>query len=62
INYALWAWEPSWPPWATSVDAFNFRHGPDPNNHEDVPNALQDVIVAAWARNTVRPSTFNTSP
>ncbi len=62
INYALWAWEPSWPPWATSVDAFNFRHGPDPNNHEDVPNTLQDTIMAAWARNTVRPSTFNTSP
>ena len=55
MNYALW--ECSWPPYAREVDAFNFRHGPNPNNHVDVPtSALIEVIRKYWSRNVVRPS------
>jgi hypothetical protein len=39
------------------VDAFNFRHGPAPNNHVDVDSSkLMDVIYSFWQRNTARPS------
>jgi hypothetical protein len=58
MNYALWVWDPSWPPWADN-DAFNFRHGPDPQNHANVTSSnLMDVIVDHWGRNTVRPSSL----
>ncbi|RME79507.1 MAG: hypothetical protein D6784_00620 [Chloroflexi bacterium] len=57
LNYALWEWSTSWPPFAGEVHAFNFRLGPDPDNRRDTPNALQDVIVKYWARNAIRPST-----
>jgi len=57
VNYAVWVWDPAWEPWATEVDAFNFRHGPDPDHHADViPNDLMQVIVAHWRRNTIYPS------
>ncbi len=57
MNYALWMWDPSWEPWTEENDAFNFRHGPDPENHADVASSeLMDVIVKYWQRNTVRPS------
>ena len=57
MNHALWAWDPSWEPWAEENDAFNFRHGPDPDHHADVASSdLMDVIVKYWRRNTVRPS------
>jgi len=59
MNHALWLWESSWPPYAT-VDEFNFRHGPDPRNHAEVP--ASDLITAireAWARNQIRPSRMN---
>lgn len=56
MNYAIWLWECSWEPYARSVDAFNFRHGPDPANHEDVEtSALIEVIKAYWGRNELRP-------
>lgn len=55
VNYALWVWTPDWPPYAEEVSAFNFTFGPDPENVEPEPNALQDVIMSYWARNTVRP-------
>ncbi|NOX61882.1 MAG: glycoside hydrolase family 5 protein, partial [Chloroflexi bacterium] len=56
LNYALWAWESSWPPIQEVIDAFNFRHGPDPNHHSDVEtSALIEVIKQAWARNSARP-------
>jgi hypothetical protein len=59
MNFALWAWDPSWRPWTEDVDAFDFRHGPDPSNHTEVASSdLMDVIVEHWGRNTVRPSTF----
>ena len=63
MNHALWCWDPSWEEWVEEVDAFNFRHGPDPNNHADVESSdLIDVIVGYWGRNTMRPSntTFTT--
>lgn len=56
MNYALWAWDPAWDPWTEEVNAFNIRFGPDHRNHEDVENALLDVITRHWARNSVRPS------
>jgi len=63
VNHALWVWDPAWEPWTQEVDAFNFRHGPDPNNHTDVPSsALMDVIVEHWAGNTLRPSTTAICP
>ena len=55
INHALWLWESSWPPIQKEIDAFNFRHGPDPDNHTDVESDLLDVIVEHWGCNTVRP-------
>ena len=52
MNHALWVWETSWELYAEEVDAFNFRHGPDPNNHSDVASSdLLDVIVKYWGRN-----------
>ena len=58
-NYALWLWESSWEPYATEVDAFNFRHGPDPENHRDVASSkLLSAISAHWGHNRVRPSSF----
>jgi len=59
LNYALWMWETSWPEYAQEVDAFNFCHGPDPNNHTNVESSdLKDVIVEHWLRNTIRPSSL----
>jgi len=56
LNYALWLWETSWEPIQEEIDAFNFRHGPDPDNHQDVSESdLITVIRTAWQRNTVRP-------
>jgi cysteinyl-tRNA synthetase len=57
MNHALWLWDPSWEPWTRENDAFNFRHGPNPNNHADVESSdLMDVIVEHWGRNSTRPS------
>jgi len=57
VNYALWVWDPAWEPWASQVDDFNFRHGPDPDRHVDVASgALQETIIEHWSRNTLRPS------
>jgi len=55
MNHALWLWESAWEPIQSEIDAFDFRHGPDPDNHTDVKSDLQDVITAHWAHNTVRP-------
>ena len=50
-NHALWLWEASFP---LDYDDFNFRRGPDPNNHVDVENsALMSVVKADWANNLV---------
>ena len=62
VNYALWAWESSWEPYAEEVTAFNFRYRPDPASRADVEtSALQTVIYEHWGRNTVRPSSWSTS-
>ena len=38
------------------INAFNFRHGPDPDNHTDVASSdLIEVIETYWNRNTLRP-------
>jgi hypothetical protein len=59
MNHALWYWAPSWGPLAEEVDPFNFRLGPEPDNYVTVEsNALMDVIVDVWNRNTTRPSSF----
>lgn len=56
LNHALWEWSSSWEPFIWN-DAFNFRHGPDPDNHSDVESAeLMDVIGDYWGRNILRPS------
>ena len=56
INHALWVWDPAWEPWTQEVDDFNFRHGPDPDNHTDVGSSeLMDVIVEHWGQNTIWP-------
>jgi hypothetical protein len=61
MNHALWLWETSWLPIQDEIDAFNFRHGPDPQNHNDVPSSdLMDVILDYWGRNTIRPSSTRT--
>ena len=63
LNYALWLWETSWGPYAEEVDAFNFRHGPDPENHTDVDSSrLVDVIAEHWGRNTKRSSAAASRP
>jgi len=62
MNYALWLWETLWPPIQEEIDAFNFRHGPDPGNHTDVESSdLIDVILSYWGRNTIRPSSALTA-
>ncbi len=59
VNYALWEWSPSWEP-IVSIDDFNFRHGPNPENHTDVETSqLIEVIKKYWAKNVLRPSSFS---
>lgn len=62
INHALWEWASSWEPHAEN-DAFNFRHGPDPDHHANVASSdLMDVIVEYWVRNTIRPPSLTEEP
>ncbi|GAB4503525.1 MAG: hypothetical protein Fur0043_05170 [Anaerolineales bacterium] len=56
LNYAFWVWDPAWQPWASSVNGWNYRYGPDPANTSPVDNDLLAVIRDFWARNTARPS------
>jgi hypothetical protein len=58
LNYAIWVWDPEWPPWSEGVNALNFRFGSDPENVSNIENAYQSVITDFWGRNTVRPSSF----
>jgi hypothetical protein len=57
-NYATWQWEPAWPPLAEGDNSFNFRFGPDPENHAEVENTLLSAYASAWMNNTIRPSNF----
>jgi hypothetical protein len=55
MNHALWVWDPAWEPWVEEVNAFNFRLGPDPDNHADQPsNEMMETILRFWSQNTVR--------
>ena len=57
MNHALWAFNPAWSPHAAENDAFDFLHGPDPDNHTNVVTSdLIEVIRANWTLNTLRPS------
>ncbi len=61
LNHALWLWETSWAPIQEEIDAFNFRHGPNPSHHSDVSSSdLIDVIKKYWGRNAARPSSAST--
>ncbi len=63
LNYALWEWQPYWEPLISKNSDFNFRHGPDPDNHTDVlENELLDAIVSFWAKNTIHPSIMPSLP
>jgi hypothetical protein len=56
VNYAFWALNPAWPPFAENDD-FDFLHGPDPENHTNVDTSdLVQVILNHWGQNTIRPS------
>ncbi len=56
VNYAFWALNPAWPPFAENDD-FDFLHGPDPENHAHVDTSdLIQVILNHWNQNTIRPS------
>jgi hypothetical protein len=56
MNYALWVWSGSWAP-ITAFDDFDFLHGPDPENHQDVASSrLITTIRRFWLRNRLRPS------
>lgn len=58
LNYAVWNFNSSWPPHQEN-DAFDFLHGPDPDNHTNIEdNTLAQVIQRYWSKNTVRPSDF----
>jgi len=58
LNYALWEWQTSWPPFAEDVHDMNFLLGPDPGNLDQVENDLKDVIVRHWSQNSIRPSSW----
>ena len=59
LNYAIWEWSPSWPPFAEEVHAMNYRYGPDPDNlNDDLMNELLGAITQYWALNELRPSTY----
>jgi len=56
MNSAIWLWSASWPDQVEN-DAFNFLHGPDPSNHQDLlSNELIDIVRYYWNRNIFRPS------
>jgi hypothetical protein len=57
-NYAAWQWQPAWPPLAEGDNSFNFRSGSDPKRTSEVENTLFSAYIAAWKRNTLRPSNF----
>jgi hypothetical protein len=48
LNSALWLHYPmDWPP---EADAFDLERGPDPANHENVPNEVLGVVQEYWRR------------
>ncbi|MBU7027983.1 MAG: cellulase family glycosylhydrolase [Theionarchaea archaeon] len=61
MNHALWEWH-VWEPFSEKVNGLNFLFGPDPSNRKEVDNDLLRAIKKYWGYNTVRPSTFYSSP
>ena len=59
MNHMLWAWDPAWVPWTSSVNGMNYLYGPDPDNASPVDNELLAVITSYWSRNTLRPSNLD---
>ena len=52
-NHAIWLWETSFP---LNYDEFNFRHGPDRNQHTDVPTSqMIEAIKRNWGLNRIHP-------
>jgi hypothetical protein len=53
-NHALWIWESND---EVGHDEFNFRHGQNPKNHDNVINGTKDNLIEAikinWGKNTV---------
>jgi cysteinyl-tRNA synthetase len=62
MNQALWEWQTSWLPFREDTNDMHYPLGPDPDNLDEVPNELMDVIAAYWARNEIRPSNFTAAP
>jgi len=61
VNNAFWEYAPSFASGNSEItwDYFNFKHGPDPNNHTDVTTSdLIQAIKNYWSRNTLRPSNW----
>lgn len=56
LNYSIWEWASFWEEYSDSVNAFNWRFGPDPENATEVVNDLQGVLESYWALNWLRPS------
>ncbi|MFH0980296.1 MAG: cellulase family glycosylhydrolase [Planctomycetota bacterium] len=57
MNHVFWEWQPSWPEQQLYNDAFNFLHGADPDNHEDLDTSDHiEAVRKYWNRNTLRPS------
>jgi len=51
LTHFLWVWGTSWAP-SASVDNFDITHGPDPDNHADVPedtNLLLQAVKRDWS-------------
>jgi hypothetical protein len=59
LNFAIWEWQTSWPPFAEDVHEMNFLYGLDPDNLIPVANELVDVITSYWNRNVTRPSNWD---
>ncbi len=52
VAHAIWIWTDSYGE-AQATDDFNFRNGPDPTRHIEVPgSALYAAVIADFARNT----------
>ncbi len=55
MSWALWMWNPRWPPMRTH-DAYDVQRSTDPDWHHDVLDSrLFALVQTAWDRNTVHP-------
>ena len=58
LNYAIWSWSSSWG-LTQGYDGFIYRFGPDPENHQVMPdNELTVALRVVWLQNEKRPSTM----